>query len=64
MEIALKKPLYCLSKKYYAGGEVVLEFITLDNKDDCAKAELTFKTKEIADMFDLKKEYEIKFKPV
>lgn len=57
MEIKLAKPLFVLSKKYYAGGEVVVEFITLDNKDNCAKVEMTFKNKEEADRFELKKEY-------
>lgn len=57
MEIKLEKPLFILSKKYYAGGEVVIEFITLENKEDNAKIEMTFKNKEDADRFELKKEY-------
>ncbi len=64
MEFNLDKPLFVLSKKYYAGGEVVIELITLDNKNDCAKVELTFKNKEAADFFELKKEYSLTFKPV
>lgn len=63
MEITLQKPLFVLSKKYYAGGEVVIEFVTLDNKNDYAKLELTFKDIGSADMFELKKEYELIFKP-
>ena len=61
MEIRLVKPLYVLSKKYYAGGEVVIEFITLDNRDTNCKMEMTFKNKIDADQFELKKEYCVNF---
>mgnify|MGYP001600839187 FL=1 len=64
MELTLSKPLYCLSKKYYAGGEVVIEFVTLDNRGNSAKIEAAFKTKEEAEFFELKKEYSVDFKPV
>jgi len=64
MEIELDKPLYVLSKKYYAGGEVVIEFVTLDNRDNFAKMEITFKDKQEAEKFELKKEYYVDFNPI
>ena len=64
MEIKLKEPLFVLSKKYYAGGEVVIEFIVLNNQKVNVVMTLTFKTKEEADIFELKKEYQVEFTPI
>lgn len=58
----LKEPLYLLSKKYYAGGEVTLEFLIINNKELTANMNLTLKDKLVADLFELGQNYEIEFK--
>lgn len=63
MQIILNQPLFVLSKKYYAAGEVVIEFITQDNKENNYRAELTFRNSAEADLFELGKEYQVSFQP-
>ena len=62
MDLKLTKPFYVLSKKYYAGGEVTIEFVVLDNdKEISANLIITFKDRATADLFELRKEYDISF---
>ena len=58
-EINILEPLSVFSKKYYAGGEVVTEFITPQNEEMNTRIEITFKKGE--DIFHLKKKYRITF---
>lgn len=58
-EINILEPLLVLSKKYYAGGEVVTELITPENKEMNSKIEITFKKGE--DIFKLGKKYRVTF---
>ena len=59
--ICLDKPVYIASKKYYAGGEVVIECVTQDNKEDYSRVEMTFRNKEAAEKFELGKAYLVSF---
>ena len=58
-EINILEPLLVYSKKYYAGGEIVTEFITPENQDMNTRIEVTFKKGE--DAFRLKGKYRITF---
>ncbi|MFH1231365.1 MAG: hypothetical protein V1709_07715 [Planctomycetota bacterium] len=58
-EINILEPLLVLSKKYYAGGEVVIEFITPENKEINSHVEITFKKSE--DVFKLGQKYRVTF---
>ena len=60
--IEITKPLYALSRKEYAGGEVVYEFIVMNNIDVDAKFFLTLKQGEEVRLFKLGKEYDVGFK--
>jgi hypothetical protein len=57
--VNIPEPLFCFSKKYYAGGEIVIEFITQENKEVDTRVEVTCKKGE--DVFQLKKKYRIVF---
>ena len=58
-EINILEPLLVLSKKYYAGGEVVTELITPENKEMNTNIQITFKKGE--DVFKLGKNYRVTF---
>lgn len=58
-EINILEPLLVLSKKYYAGGEVVMELITPENKEMNTRVEITFKKGE--DVFKLGQKYRVTF---
>lgn len=53
------EPLSVFSKKYYASGEIVTEFITPKNDEMNTRIEVTFKKGE--NIFDLGKKYRITF---
>ena len=62
MELILERPFYVLSKKYYAGGEITIEFVILENKATNANLTITFKNnEEMAELFRLGKEYKLSF---
>lgn len=56
-EINIIEPLLVFSKKYYAGGEVVVELITPDNKELNTNINITFKKGEGFQIFQLGKKY-------
>lgn len=58
-EINILEPLLVFSKKYYAGGEIVIEFITPNNDEMNTRVEVTFKNGE--DVFKLRKKYKVAF---
>lgn len=58
-EINILSPLSVFSKKYYAGGEIVIEFITPQNEEMNTRIEITFKKGE--DLFKLGKKYRVTF---
>lgn len=58
-EINILEPLFVFSKKYYAGGEIVNELITPNNKDMNTLVTVTFKKGE--DVFKLKGKYRVTF---
>lgn len=57
--INILEPLLVFSKKYYAGGEVVTELITPNNKEMNTIITVTFKKNE--DAFELNKKYRFTF---
>jgi len=59
--IFISKPLFCLSKKYYATGEVAIEFIIQDNQDISSHINLTVKDTQLAEEFKLKEYYDVSF---
>ena len=61
-EINILEPLLVLSKKYYAGGEIVTEMITPQNQDMNTNITVTFKKGE--DVFRLGKKYRVTFTQV
>lgn len=63
IEITLPKPLYVLSRKEYASGEVVFEFIIKDNTNISAVLSLTLRGEGAINWFKIGKEYDIGFKP-
>ena len=58
-EIKILEPLLVFSKKYYAGGEIVTEFITPQNDKMNIRIEITFKQGK--DMFKLDYKYRVTF---
>lgn len=62
MEIKILEPLLLFSKKDYAGGETVIEFITPENKEMNTRVEITFKKEDI--LFKLGKKYRVTFTQV
>lgn len=58
-EINILEPLSVFSKKYYAGGEIVTELITPQNKEMDTRIEITFKKGE--DVFNLGQKYRVTF---
>jgi len=58
-EINILEPLLVFSKKYYAGGEIVTELITPENKEMDTRIEITFKKGE--DVFKLGQKYRVTF---
>lgn len=60
-EINILEPLLVLSKKYYAGGEIVTEFITPENQEMNTRIEITFKKNILKDVFILGQKYRVIF---
>lgn len=60
-KITFPKPLYALSRKEYASGEVVWEFIVRDNRQNSANISLTLKEEGAVDKFKLREEYLVSF---
>lgn len=60
----LEKPVFVLSKKFYAGGEAAIELMILDNKTASANITLTFKDNKLAENLELGKEYSLIFQKV
>ncbi len=58
-EINILEPLLVFSKKYYAGGEIVTELITPENKEMNTRIDITFKKE--GDIFKLGKKYRVTF---
>lgn len=57
--ITIQELLLVLSKKYYASGEIVVEFITPENKEINTRIEITLKKDK--DLFQLGKKYKVTF---